>query len=127
MQLHHRKQVMASLASHTSCQALQPTMPSNQPLLTISSGKHQKMVTFKMLSTALALMLDILSPDSSLYSLHSLHRGGATTTYRVDAQQMNIKCHGLLASDTFWINVTSPCAHHSPVAEALVGSVAAAQ
>ena len=47
-----------------------PTSSPNQPHLTISSGRHQKVVTNKMLSTALALTLDGLSLDSSLYSLH---------------------------------------------------------
>ena len=83
-----------------------PTSLLNQPLITITTGACRQVVTVKMLSSAL-IMLDALSLDSSLYSLHSLHRGGATWAYRVGAQQLGIKCHGLWASDNFGVYVTT--------------------
>ena len=96
-----------------------PTSLLNQPLITITTGACRQVVTVKMLSSAL-IMLDALSLDSSLYSLHSLHRGGATWAYRVGAQQLGIKCHGLWASDNFGVYVTSLCVQQHLVARALV-------
>ena len=40
---------------------------------------------------------------------------------------MEIKCHGLCPSNTFWLYVTSPCSQLRPVAGVLATSVSAAQ
>ena len=49
------------------------------------------------------------------------------SNYITGAQQIDIKMHRLWSSDTFWTYVTSPCVHQSPMAAALVASVAASQ
>ena len=57
--------------------------------------------------------------DFTLYSLHSISRGGATEAYRAGAEQMQIKRHGLWSSDSFGDYVTPTCAQRSHVASAL--------
>ena len=115
------------VAAYTELMAASPTTSPNQPILTMPGRHTYWVVTVSMLSADLNILLDALSLDASLYSLHSLRRGDATTAYSAGAQQMDIKRHGLWASDTFWLYVTYPCAQLSPVAGVLAASVSAAQ
>ena len=105
--------------------ALSTTTSSNQPLLTFNSSSGMVMVTVHMLVQALNVMCQELGVDSSLYSLHSLGRGGASATYRGGAEQMQIKRHELWSLGSFWDYVTSTCVHRPPVACALAGCLAA--
>ena len=67
------------------------------------------MVTVPILSQALAALLHDLGYDASLFSLHSLHRGGAMVAYRQGLDQINIKWQRLWTSDAFWQYITSSC------------------
>ena len=48
-----------------------PTTNPNQPLLTVTKGRAQMVVTRYILSQALKVLLEVLHLDSALYSLHS--------------------------------------------------------
>ena len=96
-----------------------PTTSPNQPLLTVTKGRTQSVVTITMLSQALKVLLEALHMDSSLFSLHRLRRGGATTAYRAGIDQIHIKCHGMWANTEFWTYITSPSVSDSPVAAPL--------
>ena len=78
-----------------------------------------------MLSQVLKVLLDTLQWDSTVYSLHSLKRGGATTVYRAGTDHLHIKCHGMWSSDTFWAYVIVPCIMDSPVVVELTAVTAA--
>ena len=67
------------VATYKQLLRVSPTSSPNQPLLTIFMRHRQQVVTVKMISNALSLVLDASSLDSSLYSLHSLRRCGATS------------------------------------------------
>ena len=77
------------------------------------------MVTVPILSRALATLLHDLRYDAGLFSLHSLHRGGATAAYQQGLDQIDIKCQGLWTSDSFWQYITSSCTATSPLAVGL--------
>ena len=66
------------VATYTDLLLASPTTSTNQPLLTVTKGGKQDIVTVDMLTRALKVMVDVLGMDTSLYSLHSLRRRGAT-------------------------------------------------
>ena len=49
-----------------------PTSHLNQPFLIIDLGEARKVVTVSMLVSSFRIMLDTLTMDTALYSLHSL-------------------------------------------------------
>ena len=79
-----------------------------------------------MLAKAFNIMIQGLGLDQGLYSLHSLKRGGATSTNRAGADLLEVNHHGLWAIDAFWAYIMSPCTSTSPMASALVAVAAAA-
>ena len=81
--------------------AASPTTHPNQPLLTFNSGGSRMAVIIPMLVSSLNILLEALLMDTSLYSLHILHKGGATAAYRGGTDQIDIKRYGLSASDAF--------------------------
>ena len=69
--------------------------------------------------------MDALGIDTSLFSIHSLRRGGPTAAYRAGIDQLNIKRHGMWASEAFWAYITAPSSMSaSPVATALAAAAA---
>ena len=76
-----------------------------------------------MLASALSVLLDALNLDLGLFSLHSLHRGGATATYRQNLDPLHIKQQGLWKSDSFWTYITSTAVSSTPVALGLTSAV----
>ena len=52
------------------------TTSPNQPLLTVTKGGKQAAVNMDILTRALKVMMDALGVDTTLYSLHSVRRGG---------------------------------------------------
>ena len=67
-------------------------------------------------------MTKALGLDPGLYSLHSLRRGGAALPYRAGVDILEVKQHGLWASDAFWADITSLCVVTSLVACVLATS-----
>ena len=70
-----------------------PTTTPNQPLLIVTKGITVLPITVAILARALAVMVHSLGLDTSLYSLHSPRRGGATTAYGAGKDQLDIKRH----------------------------------
>ena len=77
------------------------------------------MATVPLLSRALAGLLDHLGQDADLFSLHTLHRGGAIAAYRQGLDQIDINHQGLWTSDAFWQYIYSSCTATSPLTEGL--------
>ena len=96
--------------------ALVPTKHTQDPLLTLPGGT---IITSVYLGTTLHFILTSLGQPTQLYSLHSLHRGGATASFQTRAEYISIKCHGTWASDSFWEYITTRDVADSPVAKAL--------
>jgi hypothetical protein len=105
---------------------LSPTRHPNQPLLSLpqSNGKL-RVYTTSHLRKGLAQLLSSLQLDTGLYSLHSLRRGGATSSFDAGVSCAQIKRHGQWSSDAFWGYITSPAIALSPVAAALAQAAAA--
>ena len=72
-----------------------------------------------MLASAMATMIRALDLNPALYSLHSLHQGGAMAAHRQGLHQEMVKHHGMWSSDSFWTYSTSLGGASSPVAEGL--------
>ena len=72
------------VAAYHDLHAASPNTPPNQPLLTINQGGSCTTVTtcLFILAKALKVMIQELELENTLYSLHSLMRGGATSAYR---------------------------------------------
>ena len=64
------------VAAFTEILLASPTTFLNQSLLTFTTKTGITTVTVNMLSQALSIMLQALKLDNTLYSLHSLRRGG---------------------------------------------------
>ena len=81
------------------------------------------MITVPILSQALTGLLHDLEYDVSLFSLHSLHRGGAMAAYQQGMHQIDIKMSGtvdqqcLLAVHHFILR------HHLPLAVGLAHAI----
>ena len=82
-------------------------------------------LTVSMLTKALNIMLGALGLDSAMFSLHNLYHGGATAAYGQCLDQVDIKRHGLCASDCFLTYITLPCMSISPVTVRLASPVQA--
>ena len=104
--------------------ALTPTSSPNQHLLTFHKHSHLVTVRVPMLIKTIAVMLDALFGLSHVLS-NSMHSGGATAAYREGLDKVDVKSHGLWASDCSWQYVTSPCISTSPVVIRLVAAVQA--
>ena len=72
----------------------------NKPLF-MREGKPQVTVTLIMMGNALRMTLDPLELDSSMYSFLRLHHRGTMAAYQIGLHQVEIKWHGLWASDCF--------------------------
>ena len=70
-------------------------------------------------------MIGALDLDPTLYSLHSLRRGGATVARKQGLHQEMIKWHGMWSSDSFWAYIMSRGVASSPVAAGLATAVQA--
>ena len=103
------------------------TRMTNQPLITLVHNGHPWTVMVCMLARALGLMLHALRLDTGLYSLHSFHRGSAMAAYRAGAEQLDIKRHGILSSNAFWVYFTAPYVAILLVARALVAITTASR
>ena len=103
-----------------------PTISLNQPLLTGTRGGKQVVVTLNTLNRALKVMLDALGVDTSLHSLQSQRRGvAAKAAYRAGIGQLDIKHHGMWASEAFRGYITMPFVSASLLTAALADVKAA--
>jgi hypothetical protein len=96
-----------------------PTRHPEDPLLLLPSKHGRRVVTIYTLRTAFAHLLQMAGLSLTNYTLHSLRRGGATQSFHAGVHQMDVKCHGMWASDTFWGYITSSVVAQSPVATSL--------
>ena len=101
------------------------TTSSDQPLLTVTKGNRETIVTTDLLAKSLTVMLVSHQLDSSVYTLHGLSRGGGTAAYRPGIDQLDIKRHGLWASYAFRGYITTRNVANSPITAALAGATAA--
>jgi hypothetical protein len=102
-----------------------PTTSANQPLLTQMVNGRCMILTSVLLNKLLRRVLRHLGMEQSLYSFHSLRRGGATTACHAGVKISEVKRHGTWASDSFWTYLTSASVEQSPVAHALSSAVKA--
>jgi hypothetical protein len=110
------------VAAFNALLSLHPTIHQDQPLLTMPTKKSYEVITSAQLALCLAVLLRSLKLDPTVFSLHSLRRGGATTAYRAGVDQMSVKRHGRWHSDAFWVYITLAMVAQSPVAQALAAS-----
>ena len=97
-----------------------PTRHPREPLLILPNGRP---LCVPQLQQALNAILSALGQPAHLYSLHSLQRGGSTTSARAGADYIHVKRHGTWASDSFWDYIASYAIVESPVAQALARAV----
>ena len=71
------------------------------PVLALKVDRQITALSANQLIYRLRKWLLLLGQDSSIYSLHSLHRGGATFTYQANLEGKMIKLLGDWASDTY--------------------------
>ena len=114
------KSHMADLAAaYQELLAALPTTSPNQMLLTLMEGSTRITATVFMLVKAFKIMIHALGLDQTLYTLHSLRRGGAISAYRATSDLLEVKQAGMWTINAFWAYITSPCTSTSPVASAL--------
>ena len=97
-----------------------PTTHGQSPLLVHPRGR---VITTRHLQSSLRSILTSLGVPAHLYSLHSLRRGGATTSALAGADYLHIKRHGTWRSDSFWDYIAAHAHAVSPVATALASAV----
>lgn len=98
-----------------------PTRSSNQPLFTLprSAAPSGKLLTSNLLAVIFKQLLLACGLNAAFYSLHSLRRGGATSSFRGGANVMHIKRHGTWRSDAFWRYIAQESILQSEVPQAL--------
>jgi hypothetical protein len=106
-----------------------PTRHPEDPLLLLPARHGRRVITIHTLRKAFAQLLELADLSLSKYTLHSLRRGGATQSFHAGVHQMDVKRHGMWASDAFWGYITSSVVSQSTVAAALAqaSTVAAAR
>ena len=102
-----------------------PTLYPDQPLLTYNVAGRPITVTIDMLAHLLKELLTVMGVAPGLYTFHSLRRGAASTAFHQGVDQLDIKRHGVWASDAFWTYISAPVVAASPVAAALARAVGA--
>ena len=77
-----------------------PAEPS-EPLFSLQVGRHRVALSANQLIYRFRKWLILSGTEPSIYSLHSLRRGGATFAYQSDMEGEMIKLLGDWASDTY--------------------------
>ena len=77
-----------------------PALPQDL-VLTIRTGKDKVALSANQLSYRFKKWLLLIGEDPSIFSLHSLHRGGVTFAYQSNLEGEMIKLMGDWASDTY--------------------------
>lgn len=94
---------LCPVAAYTAMLEVAPTSHPNQPLLcTTGSRLPGRPLTTTWLGQSFAIMMDTLGYSHTRYSLHSLRRGGATTSYQAGVSFTEIQRHGGWSSNAFW-------------------------
>ena len=75
-------------------------MPS-QPAFSLRVGKQNLALSYNQLITRFRKWLKLAKQDETIFSLHSLHRGGATFAYQSNMEGDMIKLLGDWASDCY--------------------------
>ncbi len=97
-----------------------PTVDPTQPLLSLSPGHFLCIPAF---STHFKHILANLVPDPTLYSLHSLRRGGATAAVNAGASLVSTMQHGDWKSMAVWDYLVSEAPSRSQVANVFKQSI----
>ena len=95
--------------------SLVPAGP-NSPLFMLH---HNQPLTVEKLRSVFRHLCDKIDLDHSVFSLHSLRRGGATEAYIKGATPVDIQRHGAWQSLTFWDYVYPTFNNPSTVCQAL--------
>ena len=94
---------LCPVAAYTAMLEIAPTHHRNQPLLCApGSCEPGQPLTTTWLRQSFAIIMDTLGHDIAQYSLHSLRRGGATTSYQAGVAFTEIQRHGGWKSNAFW-------------------------
>lgn len=72
-------------------------------------------LTTGWLQRLFSIMMTELGYNAKLYSLHSLRRGGATTSYQAGVDYTLIKRQGTWASDALWSYISPLTTVASPL------------
>ncbi len=96
--------------------------PPEAPLFTLPQGKHLTLPQFRDIFKAL---LRKTGNDHTTFSLHSLRRGGATTSFDHGAKELDIKRQGSWASTCYTRYIVNKEPHRSSVCDALIAAAAA--
>ncbi len=91
-----------------------PTVSPQQPLLTL---KPKQLLCCPKLSAYFKHILSDMGLNHELYSLQSLHRGGASAAVQGGAGIASAKNHGHWRSEAFWDYVVAEAPHQSQVAK----------
>ena len=79
-----------------------PTRSANDPLLSLPApGGGRQTITTGHLRICFRELLLIIGADPALYSLHSLRRGGASTSHQLGVSALDIQKHGKWKSRAF--------------------------
>ncbi len=76
----------------------------SSPLFLLPSGVS---MTLSRLRSVFKELLTEVGLSTQDYSLHSLRRGGCTTSYHLGAKSVDVQRHGLWATQIFWSYVSS--------------------
>ena len=101
------------VAAYQAMVARVPTWHPSDPL------PRGRVLTTRQLQTCLHAILSGLGYNVDLYSLHSLRRGGATSSARAGVNYLHIIRHGTWRSTAFWTYIANHIVTDSPVASAL--------
>ena len=104
-----------------------PTCSPNDPLLMLPGpdqpGSSRTIVTIGHLRICLRQLLQVVGADPALYSLHSLRRGGASTSYHHGAGALDVQRHGGWRSNAFMDYITDSRPDSSRVAKVLTSAL----
>lgn len=115
---------LCPVAAYTDMLEVAPTQHPNQPLLfTVGHRGSVHYLTTGSLRQSFSVMMDTLGHNTSVYSLHSLRRGGATTAYQAGVVFTEIQRHGGWKSSAFWDYITPDSAVHAALPHKLAGAV----
>ncbi len=91
--------------------------PPDAPLFTLPEGKQ---LTLPQLRKVFKALLRRTGNNAKTFSLHSLRRGGATTSFEYGAKELDIKRQGSWASTCYTSYIINKEPHKSSVCDALV-------
>ncbi len=84
---------------------------SNDPLLMLTGRPTNITVDINIITREFQQMIQHINLSPKEYTLHSLRRGGASTSFQAGADSLSVQKHSQWTTDTFWQYIILPVKH----------------